>query len=179
MSEYLKAVSLRDRGADEMDFIPFYSRFKNIAEKETRSIKITASDLGVPRGEYMLLENYCTDKRCDCRKVMINVVEVNPPRRILATIGYGWESVEFYTKWMYGDEKIARSITGAYLELGGIQSQYAQHFLEIFKATLTDEYVNTLKTVRAKKAGEQQQPSAPLTSWDRPDVCAGSESASV
>ena len=66
-------------------------------------------------------------------------------KRILATIGYGWESVEFYTKWMYGDEKIARSITGAYLELGGIQSQYAQNFLEVFKATLTDEYVNTIK----------------------------------
>ena len=145
MSEYLKAMSLRDRGVGEMDFIPFYSRFKNIAEKETRSIKITVSDLGVPRGEYMLLENYCTDKNCDCSKVMINVVEVKPPRRILATIGYGWESVEFYTKWMYGDEKIARSITGAYLELGGIQSQYAQHFLEVFKATLTDEYVNTIK----------------------------------
>ena len=56
MSEYLKAMSLRDRGVGEMDFIPFYSRFKDIAEKETRSIKISASDLGVPRGEYMLLE---------------------------------------------------------------------------------------------------------------------------
>ena len=57
MPDYLKAMSLGDRGVGEMDFIPFYSRFKNIAEKETRSIKITASDLGVPRGEYMLLEN--------------------------------------------------------------------------------------------------------------------------
>jgi hypothetical protein len=145
LPEYLKAMSLRDRGADEMDFLPFFSRYRNIAEKETRTIKVTGNDLGVPRGEYLLLENYCTDKSCDCRKVMINVVEVNPARRILATIGYGWESVAFYTKWMHGDEKIARSITGAYLELGGIQSQYAQHFLEIFKATLTDEYVDTLK----------------------------------
>ena len=138
-------MSLRDRGANEMDFVPFYTRYQNIAVKETRRIKITASDLGVPPGEYMLLENYCTDPSCDCRKVMINVVEVNPPRRILATIGYGWESVAFYTKWMYGDKEIARSITGAYLELGGIQSQYAQHVLEVFKANLTDEYVNTLK----------------------------------
>ena len=128
-----------------MDFMPFYSRYKNVAVKETRTIKITASDLGVPRGEYGLLENYCTDERCDCRKVMINVVEANPAHRILATIGYGWETVEFYTKWMHGNKEIARSITGAYLEVGGIQSEYAQLFLEIFKATLTDEYVNTIK----------------------------------
>ena len=128
-----------------MDFVPFFSRYKDVAEKETRTIKITVSGLGVPRGEYILLENYCTDKSCDCRKVMLNVVEVNPPRRILATIGYGWETVAFYTKWMHGDEKIARSITGAYLELWGMQSQYAQNFLEIFKATLTDEYVDTIK----------------------------------
>jgi hypothetical protein len=128
-----------------MDFMPFYSRCENTAAKETRRIKITASDLGVPRGEYLLIENYCTDKRCDCRKVMINVVEANPPRRVLATIGYGWESVEFYTKWMHGDKEIAKSITGAYLETWGIQSQYAHHFLGIFKASLPDDYVNTIK----------------------------------
>lgn len=125
--------------------MPFYSRYKNTAVRETRSIKITAIDLGVPLGEYLLLENYCTDDSCDCRKVMINVVEANPPRRILATIGYGWESEEFYTKWMHGDKEIARSITGAYLEHWGLQSQYAQQFLEIFKATLPEEYVNTVK----------------------------------
>lgn len=128
-----------------MDFVPFYSRYRNIALRETRRVKITARDLGVPLGEYLLIENYCTDQRCDCRKVMINAVEVNPPQRILATIGYGWESVEFYMKWMYGDKEIARSITGAYLELGGIQSKYAQNFLEIFKTDLNDEYVNTIK----------------------------------
>ena len=93
-----------------MDFLPFYSRYKNSAVKETRTIKITASGLGIPVGEYMLLENYCSDESCDCRKVMINVVAVNPPRQILATIGYGWESVEFYTKWMHGDKEIAKAI---------------------------------------------------------------------
>jgi hypothetical protein len=137
-------MSLRDKGANEMDFLPFYSRYKNTAAKETRTIKITTSDLGVPRGEYMLLENYCSDPRCDCRKVMINVV-TTPPSRILATIGYGWESLEFYTKWMHGDKEIAKIITGAYLEPGGIQTKYAQNFLEVFKAILSDEYVARLK----------------------------------
>lgn len=128
-----------------MDFMPFYTRYKNTAARETRSIKSTGNDLGVPRGEYALLEYYCTDDSCDCRKVMINVVEANPPRRTLATIGYGWESEEFYTQWMHGNKEIARSITGAYLETWGTQSPYAQQFLEIFKATLTDEYVNRVK----------------------------------
>ncbi len=130
-----------------MDYIPFYSRYDDITVKETRTIKIMASDLGVPCGEYGLLENYCTDKNCDCRRTIIHVVESRPPHQIFATIGYGWETVEFYTKWMHGDEEIARTMTGAYLEIWGIQSSYAQQFFEIFKAVaLTDdEYVSRIK----------------------------------
>jgi hypothetical protein len=130
-----------------MDFIPFYSKFKEIAVKETRTITITsASDLGVPPGEYGLLENYCTDKNCDCRKVMINVIDAKSPHQILATIGYGWESEEFYTQWMHGDKETAKKITGAYLEPGCIQSKYSERFFELFTTiALTDEYVLRLK----------------------------------
>lgn len=52
------------------------------------------------------------------------------------------------TRRRTGAEEQTQKMTqmeGAYLELGGIQSQYARHFLEVFKASLTDEYVNTLK----------------------------------
>lgn len=129
-----------------MEFKAFYSRYKNIALRETRRIKVAASDLGVPLGEYELIDNYCIDDSCDCRKVMVNFVEVNPPHRILATIGYGWESLEFYTKWMYGDKEFAKELVGAYLEPGGFQSQYSQNFLQIFNIRLTDDYISTIKS---------------------------------
>lgn len=141
-----KAISHRDRGVDVMDFIPFYSRYKELAIKETRTITTMITQLGLPPGEYGLLENYCTDKTCDCRKVMINVVEAKSPQQFLATIGYGWESAEFYTRWIGGDEKLGNIMAGAYLEPGGIQTKYAPQLFNMFKeVALTDDYVERLK----------------------------------
>ena len=132
-----------DEGSGE--FETFYTRCKDIAVKELRRIKITPEDWGVPLGEYDLTESYCVDDDCDCRKVMIHFVEVTPPHRVFATIGYGWESVDFYTKWMFGDRELAKDLAGAYVEMGGQQSQYSQAFLDIFKAKLTDDYKKTIK----------------------------------
>ena len=129
-----------------MDFIPFYSRYKELAIKETRIITTTTTQFGLPPGEYGLIENYCTDKTCDCRKVMINVIEVKSPQQFLATIGFGWESAEFYTRWIGGDEKLGNIMAGAYLEPGGIQTKYAPLLFDmVTSAAFTDEYVERLK----------------------------------
>lgn len=129
-----------------MEFMPFHSRYKELAARETRSIIISRTDLGVPLGEYGLIEYYCTKDNCDCRKVMLHVVESVPPHKTVATIGYGWESVEFYTKWMHGDKERGQSITGAYLEVWGTQSEYAQQFLQVVPAlAFTGEYVERIK----------------------------------
>jgi hypothetical protein len=129
-----------------MDFTPFYSRYRELAIKETRVITTTITQFGLPPGEYGLLENYCTDKTCDCRKVMINVIEVKSPRQFLATIGYGWESAEFYTRWIGGNEKLGKIMAGAYLEPGGIQTKYAPLLFDmVTSAAFTDEYVERLK----------------------------------
>ena len=114
-----------------MDFIPFYSRYKELAIKETRVITTTISQYGLPHGKYGLTENYCTDRTCDCRKVMINVIEVKSPQQFLATIGYGWESAEFYTQWMGDDERLGNMITGAYLEPGCAQSKYSPQLFDL------------------------------------------------
>ncbi len=127
------------------EFKTFYTRCKDIAIKELRRIKITTGDWGVPLGEYDLTESYCADDDCDCRKVMINFVAVKPPHRVFATIGYGWESIDFYTEWMFGDREIAKDLAGVYLEMGGPQSQYSQAFLAIFNSRLTDEYKATIQ----------------------------------
>ena len=37
-------------------------------------------------------------------------------RKTLATINYGWESAEFYTRWMHGDAQAGREITEACLD---------------------------------------------------------------
>lgn len=127
-----------------MYFLPFQSRFEEIALQESKIIMVNSRNARVPIGTYSFMENYCEDNTCDCRKVMVNFVHIKS-KEILATIGYGWESVNFYTKWMYGDRKIAQILSGVYLEPGGIQSKYSQAFLELFKHYLDKEYIERLK----------------------------------
>lgn len=61
---------------------------------------------------------------------MINVIPKNSKHDIFATIGFGWESLEFYRRWAYGDEDLATMMEGTHVEKGGIQSKYTRFFLE-------------------------------------------------
>lgn len=122
-----------------MYFTSFYSYYPKVAEKETRVITVRSTEYLVPLGSYALIENYCEDDTCDCRKVMINFVDAINPNKIFATIGYGWEPLVFYTKWLYGDTKVAKNLVGTYLEPGGIQTKYAFHFLKLFENVCLDK----------------------------------------
>lgn len=121
-----------------MLFTSFYSRFPEIAKKETRVVTIKSAQFNLPLGEFALIDSYCEDDACDCRKVMINFVIAKNPNKILSTIGYGWESLAFYTKWAYGDTRLAKTMKGTYLELGGIQTKYATNFLRLFNNVCLD-----------------------------------------
>ena len=72
-----------------MEFEPFYTRYRDLAPTETRSFTLVKNDFGVLPGEYGLIEYYCIDDTCDCRKVTLSVVESIPPYKTVATIGYG------------------------------------------------------------------------------------------
>ena len=59
--------------------IPFGSVFREIAARETRSVRISESSehqgpFDTPAGEYAFLEHYCDEAGCDCRRVMLAVV---------------------------------------------------------------------------------------------------------
>ncbi len=101
---------------------------------------------GLPDGEYGLVEFYCDEPDCDCRRVIFRVVSAPPDMRTYATINYGWESLEFYAGWMHGDVETAAEMQGASLEPFGPQSQYSAAFLELVKWALQDEaYVSRLQ----------------------------------
>jgi hypothetical protein len=125
--------------------IPFYTHFPDLAARETRTITLHGR-AGLPDGEYGMVEFYCDEPDCDCRRVIFRVVSAPPEMRTYATINYGWESLEFYTKWMHGDAKLAAQMQGAELEPFGPQSKYSQAFLELVKWVLQDEaYVRRLQ----------------------------------
>lgn len=122
---------------------PFYERFPDIAEKETRCLIVMNEESGLPKGEYFLIESYCNRANCDCRRVFINISSKD---MILATIGYGWESIEFYEQWMGGKE-LVKDVKGPILELTGQQTAYSKTLLELFeKVMLTDAlFIERLK----------------------------------
>jgi len=71
--------------------VPFLQVEPDLAEKETRTATLFEPREGIPAGTYGLIESYCADPDCDCRRVMINVVEKEHPTRYLAAIGYGFD----------------------------------------------------------------------------------------
>src|SRR5438045_9155529 len=69
--------------------LPFNSLYPDVAKAETRSLT-TRGYPGVPDDEYGLIEAYCPDPGCDCRRVMLNVVSRRQQAHI-ATISYGFD----------------------------------------------------------------------------------------
>lgn len=56
-----------------MDFAFFYEYYPDLAINETRSLTITNTKDNVPIGDYGFCEMFCTDPKCDCRRVILNV----------------------------------------------------------------------------------------------------------
>jgi hypothetical protein len=127
-----------------MPMTPFFERFPELGPAETRSVKVTgAPDL--PDGEYGFFELYCNEPGCDCRRVTILVLRPETGwRKVWATISYGWESLEFYRKWIHGPD--TRDMQGASLDPLNEQSRYSAALLELFKTVLQSPgYVDRLK----------------------------------
>jgi|ERR1035437_7986309 hypothetical protein len=119
--------------------IPFYTRFPEIAARETRSVHVVAPGGPLPLGEYSYIELYCDELGCDCRRVVLEVVTPKEPYNPLAVINFGWESAEFYSRKLFGDARAGREITRASLDPINPQSKNADFFLDLFqKEIMTD-----------------------------------------
>lgn len=127
-----------------MPMISFYSKFPALAVEETRTITVRGRD-DLPDGEYGFLELYCDDQQCDCRRVLIHVLSPTSGMTVWATINFGWESLDFYEKWLHS-KKDAIEIQGAALDPINPQTKYAPTLLQLFRFVLTDDvYVERLK----------------------------------
>ena len=71
--------------------VPFLRVEPDLAAAETRTVTLFKPREEIPAGSYGLIESYCPDPDCDCRRVMINVVEKEHPRRYLAAISYAFD----------------------------------------------------------------------------------------
>lgn len=127
--------------------VPFYTRCPDLAWRETRVLMLPAPQNGLPADTYGFIEWYCSEPSCDCRRVLLQVSTESRPDTIFARINFGWENVEFYTRWMHGDAAAAHEIAGASLDPINPQSPLAPALLKLFRQLLmTDEaYVARLR----------------------------------
>lgn len=100
-----------------MHLIPFFAVDPELAARETRVMHTLVPQGKLPLGSYGLLEFYCPDPTCECRRVMLKVAEENDPDRFLAAISYGFDR----------DEEDA----GPFLDPLNPQSRYAEDLLQL------------------------------------------------
>jgi len=167
-----------------MYFNPFFGEFPKIAANQTRTITVFNNAGDLPTGEYGFLNSYCSDKKCDCRRVMINVVSpsLKPKDHPLAVFSFGWESKSFYRKWSprMPDEELAW-FKGPALDPFHPQSRYSEALLVHFKMLLQDKnYHNRLirHYVMFKQKIGMKLPKD-LRDWWAPMMDCGCESGKV
>ncbi len=72
-----------------MHLRPFHELFPDLASREYRSIVLPDGGDEIPPGGYLYLECYCTDPGCDCRRVLLFVM--NGAHELVASIGFGFD----------------------------------------------------------------------------------------
>lgn len=128
-----------------MHYAPLYEILPELARSETRSATVRNSPI-LPDGEYILIEAYCNDPTCDCRRVMFNVCTAGS-NKLLAVVAYGWESKSFYARWFgKNDPVIIQRMQGPILNPGSPQSKLAPALLQLVSEVLQDKaYVARLQ----------------------------------
>lgn len=131
-----------------MPYALFHDYFPEIAEKETRTvIVLQKSQHGLPPAHYSLLEMYCDEPGCDCRRVMLYVVSSRTGGAV-AIVCYGWENRDFYAKWLHDDDPmLIQDLMGPALNVGSPQSELAPAILKMIRdIVLPDQsYVERVK----------------------------------
>jgi len=131
-----------------MPFAPFHEMFPYIAERQTRVITVLPeSNLRLPPGNYVFLEMFCDEPRCDCRRVFFSVV-TSHRKAAEAVVAWGWEEPAFYAQWMKSDEpRLIAGLVGPILNPGSPQSRLAPGILYLVKKVLITDpaYVKRLK----------------------------------
>lgn len=117
-------------------FVSLHEILPAVAEKETRSMSFGRSLPLLKTKQLHFHELYCATQGCDCRKVMIRVLD--PDGEIVATLAYGWEGSSYYKEQKFEDEYI-EMMSGVSLEIGAPQSKRADEAKLMFEQLLEDQ----------------------------------------
>lgn len=131
-----------------MPFVSLHDYLPELAERETRTVTIfPESGFDLPPADYGLVEMFCDEPGCDCRRVMFYVIS-SRTRTVEAVVAYGWESRKFYRDWIGMDDPlIIDDLRGPALNFGSPAASHAPEILKMLKeAVLSDSaYVDRVK----------------------------------
>ena len=142
-----------------MSYAQLYELLPDLAMEETRTMTVFLHNVyGLPPGDYGLVEMYCNDENCDCRRVFLMVIS-SVTKSPVATITFGWESKAFYAKWFNMGKDIDFSeldeftldsvnhLHGIHLNEASKQSKIAPKILRMVSDYLHEDkaYVDRLK----------------------------------
>jgi hypothetical protein len=153
-----------------MPFVPFYQFDPDRAHRETRSVILADPDPVLPAGQYSMIEMYCDEPGCDCRRVLFMVFS-RDFEKPLAIVNYGWESVDFYARRApFLSRKMAEDLHGPSLNPGSPQSKMAPAILSLIREVVLQDpaYIERLKRHYAMVREAVDGKPAPQP-FERPD----------
>ena len=92
-------------------------------------------------------EMFCNDYNCNCARVFFSV-KSSSCRDTVATISYGWESFDFYAKWLMAEDPLMiAKMQKPTLNLGSPQTDLADNILKLFSQALLHDtgYIERVK----------------------------------
>lgn len=112
-------------------------------ECQIRSI-VLADDPRLPSGHYTFLDTYCTDNTCDCRKTIIQIFHED---RLVSIVNYGWESPQFYHRWLGSAEErdLAEEMSGLSIDLTSPNRVSPEGILILMNHLLDKKWITLLK----------------------------------
>lgn len=148
-----------------MPFTLFCDRFRELAERETRTItQFDGSGSGHPASQYAFVEMFCDEPGCDCRRVLLRVTDTSDGH-CEAMINYGWEDESFYARWLREDvPEIVAELKGPALHVGPVQGRHADAILEDAQKFLFSDaaYVARIKRHYAMFRATVEQEGKPV-----------------
>ncbi len=132
--------------------VPFVQLFPQQGTAETRVFAMPG-DPDAPDDEYGLLELYCAEPGCNCRRVLLNVLG-RRQQTVLASVSYGFDREQ--------------EMAGPFLDPLNPQSRYANVLLQAVAQILSDPaYVARLEAHYYQVKGAVADPSRPMPARPR------------
>ena len=122
-----------------MSMVAFHTLFPEEAKNECRSVT-PFNDPALPSRAFLFVEAYCVEPKCDCRRVMINVIDTER-REQVATINHAFEM----PKPPFEDEG------QTFLDPLNPQSPLSDAFLEMFEKMIANDDAHAVRLERHYK----------------------------